>query len=123
MSHTPLNGLRMLLVEGDAVLGPALAGILRGEGAVVDGPWSSLRMATGAMHHHPPEAALLDINLSDGITYALAASLQSMGIAYAFLSASDPADVPPGLAPVAFAKKPASTRVVLAMAHRLARER
>jgi hypothetical protein len=57
------------------------------------------------MHHHPPQAALLDVNLSDGTTFPLAASLQSMGIFYAFLPASDPADVPMGLKPFAFISK------------------
>src|SRR3954468_3481510 len=102
MSHAPLSGLRLFLVQDDATVGPMLAGMLEEKGAVVDGPWSSLRIAFGAMHHHPPEAALLDVNLCDGTTFALAASLQSMGISYAFLSASDPADVPMGLKPFAF---------------------
>jgi PleD family two-component response regulator len=75
------------------------------------------------MHHHPPEAALLDVNLSDGTTFALAASLQSMGIFYAFLPASDPADVPWASSPSPSFRKPASPRAVLATAHRLSIER
>jgi DNA-binding response OmpR family regulator len=123
MPHTLLTGLRLLLVQDDAIVGPMLAGVLEAQGAVVDGPWSSLRLAMGAMHHHPPEAAILDVTLHDGTTYGLAASLQSMGISYAFLSASDPTDIPAGLLPFAVVQKHASTMAVLALAHRLSNDR
>jgi hypothetical protein len=55
----------------------------------------------------PPDAAVLDINLQDNLSYPVADALRARGVPFVFLSAYDPWDVPELYRDVTFCGKPA----------------
>jgi DNA-binding response OmpR family regulator len=116
MSFNSLQGCSLLIVEDDPDLGALIVAVLASEGAAVTGPWDSASGAHGSVEERRPDAALLDVNLRDGDSYALAAELEAQGVPYAFLSSSDPADVPRTLRPFAFLSKPASIASLVSVA-------
>jgi CheY-like chemotaxis protein len=64
------------------------------------------------------DLALLDVDVSDGVTYPLAARLMERGIPTIFMSGSDPTRVPRELAKVPFLKKPVLPSELLSAAQR-----
>lgn len=84
----------MLIVADDSDLGDLIVAVLASEEATVAGPWDNASGARGSLEERKPDAALLYVNLRDGDSYELAAELEALGVPYAFLSSSDPADVP-----------------------------
>jgi DNA-binding response OmpR family regulator len=116
MPFNTLQGRALLVVEDDPDLGALIVAVLASEGAVVAGPWETARLANASVIERRPAAALLDVKLRDGDSYGLAAALEAMGVPYAFLSASDPSDVPEALHPLAFLRKPVAIRDLVAIA-------
>lgn len=109
-----LQGRTILVAEDDPLIAPLLVDLLEGEGAVVLGPFPSLGMASIALTAQLPDAALLDVNLTDGEVYPLASRLQQSDVPYTLFSASSPAQVPASLQPWTFLQKPASMRDIVA---------
>lgn len=120
MTEAMLDGLYLLLAEDDPMLGPMVAELFEDEGAEVSGPWVTVRAANLALKTRTPDAALLDVTLKDGDAYPVALTLQTLGVPYAFLSASTPSELPATLHPISFLQKPASRRDVLQLVRRLA---
>lgn len=118
-----LKGARLLVVEDDPLVGFLISETLQEDGAVVIGPCVSASAALGVIHASPPSAALLDVNLADGLSYPVAMVLERAGIPYAFVSASDPCMVPKSLHPFTFLRKPASMAAISALASSLALSR
>jgi DNA-binding response OmpR family regulator len=111
-----LKGARLLVVEDDPLVGFLISETLQEHGAAVMGPCTSASAALGLIQASPPSAALLDVNLTDGLSYPVAMALEDAGIPYAFISSSDPAMVPGSLHPFAFLKKPVSMAAIRALA-------
>lgn len=61
---------------------------------------------------------ILDVEVADGLTYALAARMLQHRIPFLFVSGSDPKKVPPDLAGVPFLRKPVPSVALLAAAQR-----
>lgn len=101
-----LESKRVLIVEDDDLIGMVLTMILEEERTAVVGPLWSRAEALHCAHTATLDAALLDVNLTDGTSYEVARVLQGRGVPFAFLSASEPLDVPKTLAPSAFLGKP-----------------
>jgi len=64
------------------------------------------------------DLALLDVEVSDGVTYPLAEHILARNIPVVFVSASDPAKVPRQLAQAPFLRKPILPSDLLAAAKR-----
>lgn len=111
-----LKGVRLLVVEDDPLLGSLLSEALQDDGAVVMGPCASAGAALAAIHQSTPSAAILDVNLADGLSYPVAEALENAGVPYAFVSGSDPRMVPKSLRPFAFLQKPVSIAAIRALA-------
>jgi CheY-like chemotaxis protein len=62
--------------------------------------------------------AILDVEVSDGLTYPLAARMLQHRIPFLFMSGSDPKNVPSNLAAVPFLRKPGPSFALLAAAQR-----
>lgn len=111
-----LLGMCLMVVEDDALLGPMVVDILEGEGAKVIGPFATTEAARAAVHDTPRiDGALLDVQLLDGTSYAVADALTELAVPYAFLSSSDPDAIPSHLRPVRFMAKPALRGDVIRM--------
>ncbi|KJV34792.1 response regulator [Luteibacter yeojuensis] len=109
-----LTGSKLLVVEDDELIGMILSTILEGEGATVLGPYKTCSEADAHVGSERFDGALLDVNLPDGTSFNLARVLQDRGIPYAFLSASDAADVPADLHPRRFLSKPMQGAKIIA---------
>jgi CheY-like chemotaxis protein len=64
----------------------------------------------------PIRLALLDVEVTDGVTYSLAAHILKRNIPVVFVSGSDPAKVPGQLARIPFLRKPILPSALLAAA-------
>jgi DNA-binding response OmpR family regulator len=68
---------RILIIEDEAAVGLALAGVLADEGFGVVGPVGSRREALLALEDRQPHAAVLDLSLEDGFCIGLTRELRA----------------------------------------------
>jgi DNA-binding response OmpR family regulator len=68
---------RILIVEDEAAVGLALAGLLADEGFGIVGPVGSRREALRALEDRQPHAAVLDLGLEDGLCVGLTHELRA----------------------------------------------
>ena len=86
-----LRGLRVMLVEDDALIAMMMTEILVEEGVTVVGPFSTL--ADSMACRDPIDAALLDINLANEPVYPLAEKLKLASVPIVFLTGYDESTV------------------------------
>ena len=87
------KGRRLLIVEDDPIIGMDLGEIFWSRGAQVIGPFTTVASALRALRDGP-DAALLDVNLGQETTEALAVQLHSRSIPFVILSGQmDSADL------------------------------
>lgn len=82
-----LDGRRILLVEDEYLIAQVMEDWLRGAGASVVGPVSSVGQALGMVEEHAGslDGAVLDVNLGRGETaYPIADKLNELGVPYMF---------------------------------------
>jgi DNA-binding response OmpR family regulator len=98
---------RILIVEDDAAVGLALAGILADEGFGVVGPVGSRREALLALDERQPHAAVLDLGLTDGFCVGLTRELRARATPFLVFSGLDRGSVTaPELKAVPWIEKP-----------------
>lgn len=78
-SDDSLNGLRVLVVEDEALVAMLVEDMLSDFGCTVLGPAGSIRQALEAIEQEAPEAAVLDVNLGGEPVYAVADALLARG--------------------------------------------
>jgi DNA-binding response OmpR family regulator len=104
--------VRVLILEDDPFIAMDLQGILESEGHHVVGAVASV----GDARPHLADGldyALLDVDVADGKSFAIAEELQDRCIPFAFVSASRPSDVPRLLQDVDFIPKPYEEEAIL----------
>ena len=97
--------MRILILEDDPFIAMDLQAIVEANGHEVVGVVDSLAEAwehLGDRFDH----ALLDIDVTDGKSFEIAAALLERHIPFAFVSASRPSELPVGLRGAAFIPKP-----------------
>jgi DNA-binding response OmpR family regulator len=97
--------MRVLILEDDPFIAMDLQGILEGDGHDVVGAVPSV----GAARAHLSDGldyALLDVDVADGKSFAIAEELQERRIPFCFVSASLHSDIPRLLQDVLFIAKP-----------------
>jgi CheY-like chemotaxis protein len=104
--------VRVLILEDDPLVAFDLQAILEGDGHVVVSVCDSLAEARGHLEDDF-DCALLDIDLIDGKSFAVAAVLMERHIPFTFVSASHPGDVPPPLHRASFIPKPFEEAAIL----------
>jgi two-component SAPR family response regulator len=77
-----LTGLRVLIVEDEAVIAIDLANTLREFGCVVLPLALSVAKALEVLRTQRPDVALLDVNLCDGRVTPVAEALTAMGVSF-----------------------------------------
>lgn len=75
----PLQGLRVLVVEDEALVAMLIEDMLGDFGCQVLGPAGSIRQALDAIERDPPDAAILDVNLGGEPVYPVADALRRCG--------------------------------------------
>lgn len=97
--------MRILILEDDPCIAMDLEAIVVGEGHEIVGVFSALAEARGHLGGGF-DFALLDIDVTDGKSYEIAAALLQRHVPFAFVSASRPSELPAGLRGAAFIPKP-----------------
>lgn len=111
--RTDLSGHTVLLVEDNFTQALDVQQALEGAGARVIGPFADTLPALRCIANQSPSCAILDIRLSDGVRFNIAAALQDKGIPFVFLSALHESSVPDELASAPFLHKPVDHRALM----------
>ena len=95
MVESVLRGLRVLVVEDQYYLATDICEWLREAGAQLVGPAPNARTACGLIDAEPFDAAVVDINLGMGPTFAVAKKLAENKVPFLFATGYDQSIVPP----------------------------
>ena len=79
---SPLAGLKILVVEDDAIIAEAAVMLLSDLGADVIGPCASVAAALAALAEHAIDLALLDVDLNGMRSTAVAMALAEKKVPY-----------------------------------------
>jgi two-component sensor histidine kinase/DNA-binding response OmpR family regulator len=97
---------RVLLVEDEALVAMMIGESLTEFGFQVIGPMATASEALAAARDQHFDAAVLDINLGDGLVYTVAEILAKRGVPFIFVTGYDPDSVDPRFSGVPVLQKP-----------------
>jgi len=97
---------RVLLVEDEALVAMMIQETLAEFGYQVVGPLNTASEALAAVREGHFDAAVLDINLGDGLVYTVAEILGVRGVPFVFVTGYDAASVDPRFSEVPILQKP-----------------
>jgi two-component sensor histidine kinase/CheY-like chemotaxis protein len=97
---------RVLLVEDEALVAMMIQDTLAGFGFQVIGPVSTASEALAAARESHLDAAVLDINLGDGLVYTVAEILGVRGVPFVFVTGYDVDSVDPRFSDIPILQKP-----------------
>lgn len=104
--------MRILILEDDPFIASDLQAILEDDGHEIVGVFDSL----AETYRHLEDGfdyALLDVDVVGGKSFGVAAALAERDIPFAFVSASQPGDLPQSLRQAAFIAKPFEESTIL----------
>ncbi len=85
------RGLRVMVLEDEAIIAMLLEDMLAEMGCEVMGPVSDVSAALNLLEAETPQMALLDVNLSHGqSSYKVAEALAGRGVPFAFVTGHAP---------------------------------
>lgn len=84
MNDHPLSGLRILVVEDEAMISMMIEDMLMDCGATVVGPAGSVAQALDVLGREEVDGALLDVNLSGEKSFPVADALLERGVKIVF---------------------------------------
>jgi DNA-binding response OmpR family regulator len=105
---------RILLVEDEALVGLDLAISLKDAGFLVSGPAPSVRRALDLLGDRGCDVAVLDINLGEETSEAVALELSARGIPFVTVSGYDKSQRPPAFKGVISFDKPVKIELLVA---------
>ena len=97
--HERLAGATVLVVEDNAIIGLDLQMTLEDFGYRVLGPASSNEDALAMLAHERPDAAVVDLHLTDGLATPVTEALSALGVPFMLLTGSDDDAALPGSVP------------------------
>jgi CheY-like chemotaxis protein len=111
-TDTPLKGLRLMVVEDEALVAMMLESMLTGLGCVVTGVAGTLKraMALADTVSEPLDGAILDVNLGGEKVYPVAERLTERGVPFVFCTGYGLSGLTPNFAHVPTLAKPYQTR-------------
>ena len=117
-----LTGKRVLIVEDEYFIAADLKRALKQQGAEVVGPVGNLS-AGFDLADTPLDAAVLDVNLEEALSYPIADRLRARRVPYLFLTGYDGWSLPATYRDDARLAKPFAIHAVMEMLERLTAER
>lgn len=111
-----LADLRVLVVEDQYLVARDLARTLREAGAIVVGPAQDTEHARELLENTDIAGAILDINLAEGTSYALADELTANGAPFLFVTGYGSAAIDPRYRHVPLISKPFTDEALVALA-------
>lgn len=118
-----LAGKRILIVEDEYFIATDLKRMLSAAGAVVIGPVGKLKAGLALVEGVSIDAAVLDANLEEALSYPIADRLAERGVPYLFLTGYDGWSLPPQYRSAPRLAKPFPAQAVLAGLEKLCMER
>ena len=113
LGHAAQGRSRVLVVEDEYFIADDLAKALERHGAEVLGPMPRVRDALACVEGpHPPDLAVLDINLGSETAYIVAAALRRRGTPFVFVTGYDCSSMPAEFHDVTCLEKPVEPDVV-----------
>lgn len=109
----------VLVVEDDYLQADWLCDLLESEGLEVLGPVSSAEAARRLLDTMPVDAAILDINLQDGLCFGVARILVESKVPFLFLTGSIGHVIPKEFQAIPLLLKPAEPAVLLDLLRKL----
>jgi CheY-like chemotaxis protein len=89
-----LKGQRILVVEDEYFLADDLVQALAKVGALVVGPAATAPTALALLGSAAPDIAILDINLKDDISFAVADAMAEQNLPFVFATGYDESTIP-----------------------------
>jgi DNA-binding response OmpR family regulator len=99
---------RVLVLEDEWLIADHLGWMLTDLGYEVVGPVSTAHDALAVIEAGPPDAAVLDVSLASGKSFAVAEALARRSVPFIFLTGYASADLPPALRETPILGKPVS---------------
>jgi CheY-like chemotaxis protein len=118
-----LLGHTVLLVEDDFCQARDAQQALQHAGAKVVGPFADSESALLSIAVRDPSCAIVDIRLSDGGAFGVAAALVAKGVPTMFLTGPDLSAIPKELAGVPVLQKPVDYRLLISLAAQISSKR
>ncbi|MBZ9936973.1 response regulator [Mesorhizobium sp. BR1-1-16] len=109
----------VLIVEDEWLIAEDHAAALRGADHRVVGPCSTVQAALIAIDENLVDMALLDIELRDEKSFAVAERLEERNIPFAFLSGHGTQELPPGMRDRDVLSKPLERATLIAAVERM----
>lgn len=116
-----LDGQRIMVVEDEFFIADDAARVLREAGAEIVGPYSNEVAAHARLGDQRPDAVVVDINLGEGPSFALAHALKERGIPFLFLTGYDTEIIPQPFQNIELLEKPTDYHVVVSAIGKLLR--
>jgi DNA-binding response OmpR family regulator len=113
-----LSGKRILIVEDEWLLADAIVEAVESAGGEVIGPFPSVRQSLAVLQEHAPapDAATLNIRLTDGESYPVADQLAAMKVPFLFASANGASALPRRFSRAVLLRKPiAASQIIEAL--------
>lgn len=114
-----LENKRVLLAEDEAILAMSAEDMLTHLGCTVVGPALSVSEAQTLAEREPLDGAVLDINMGDGATFAIADILKARNVPFCFATGYGPAGLPSEYSDVPVLQKPYTELALTEMLQRL----
>lgn len=89
-----LKDRRILVVEDEPLVAMLLEAMFEDMGCLLVGPFATVAQALDALDQTPPDAALLDVNVSGEAVFPVAERLTAMGAPFAFCTGYGEAGLP-----------------------------
>lgn len=115
MADQMLAGCRIVIVEDDYYQAEDCREMLEQAGAEVIAVSATVPDLAALLGKGPVDAALLDINLGNSLSFDFARELGARGIPFAFATGYEPAMLPDDLADSPCITKPSDTACVIAV--------
>jgi len=119
MGRIDLGRARVLVLEDDYLLATDLQYALEAAGAQVVGPFSDATGASEALAADPPDCALVDLNLGQGMCLDVPRELALRAIPFAFVTGYDRQAIPAEFAATTRVEKPVVAHQAASVAEQL----
>jgi DNA-binding NtrC family response regulator len=118
----PLDGISVLIIEDEFIIGMMLLSEIERAGATSIGPVTSVADALKKIESEVADVAIVDSKLADGSAAHLADALEHRGMRYVVVSGYEEANLPKGLKGAPFVPKPISLPLLIETIQRITRQ-
>ena len=116
LTHAPLQGRKILVVEDNFLVADHLSRVLREAGWTVLGPAPNAEWALPLARQDDLSGAVLDVRVAGGTSLAIAVELNARRVPYLVVTGYDPRGIPREMGNAPFMSKPIDAQVLVRLA-------